>query len=570
MVDTNNGNNKPLPTFKKNAEPFKQPDPLGRVITPKFDKNGFALYDSITSPSDDTYAIAYVVPDRVIPVIFVPGVMGSNLCVKNENNDASQKPVWLLDSLEGMAYDWIKADAKARKKLLRPEITDVYRKGAIPEGSLQTKEELLRRGWGEVGYTSYGDALLWLENTLNESHSPLQGQRANLIGQALEGAIKMEAVTRDEVALSYKYRLPVHAVGYNWLDSNAQSAERLKAKINEYIAFYAKNFKCEQVIVVTHSMGGLVARYCSENLGMSNKILGIVHGVMPAIGAAAVYRRMKAGTENPKAGSFSLGNLAGGAASHVLGGDAAEMTAVLSSAPGPLQLLPSKEYGMGWLQFHDGKKEVPQFRLPKADPYSEIYTVRGKWWGLCDDRLIDPRDTKKERLEEDWKSFAKLIPEKVQDFHEKIKDKYHANTYAFIGVDDAHRAYGKVQWTLTHSNHLDNQGGLPDNLLDAPFNRLGGVGTESPLREPKKGTAGFDYRPAMFMEISRADEAGDGTVPHKSGAAVKDHAKGYFELKRIDHEGAYKSPNAHARAATLLGILKIVQRIKAIPGMVYK
>ena len=226
MTDTNNSGNKPLPTFKRNAEPFKQPDPLGRVITPKFDKNGFALYDSITSPSDDTYAIAYVVPDRVIPVIFVPGVMGSNLAKKNKKTSDSQAPIWLLNSLEGMAQDWILTKANKRKELLRPEVTEVYRGGSISEGTMQTKEELLRRGWGEVGYTSYGDALLWLENTLNESHSPLQGQRANLIGQALEGAIKMEAVTRDEVALSYKYRLPVHAVGYNWLDSNAQSAER--------------------------------------------------------------------------------------------------------------------------------------------------------------------------------------------------------------------------------------------------------------------------------------------------------------------------------------------------------
>jgi uncharacterized protein involved in type VI secretion and phage assembly len=66
-------------------------------------------------------------------------------------------------------------------------------------------------------------------------------------------------------------------------------------------------------------LGGLVARFCSEVLNRRDDIFGIVHGVMPAIGAAAVYRRFKSGTEDPT-GWY---NMVGAVTSSALGNDAA-------------------------------------------------------------------------------------------------------------------------------------------------------------------------------------------------------------------------------------------------------
>lgn len=542
-----------------------------RVITPKFDKQGVVSYPSITSPPNDSFAICYMVPDRIIPVIFVPGVMGSNLGKNIDKKKPPAESVWLLNSDAAMAKSWATKGPEYRKDHLRPENTDVFRDGSIPQGTIQADTELKRRGWGEVGFGSYAETLVWLENTLNDYNDVHNGQRVGLIGQALEGAVKMDKVAREEIALTYKYRFPVHAVGYNWLESNAVSAERLKAKINEFITFYQKNFKCEQVIVVTHSMGGLVARHCSENLGMQGKILGIVHGVMPATGAAAVYRRMKAGTENPDQAKWNAAYFEGAGASAVLGGNAAEMTAVLSSAPGPLQLLPSVEYGMNWLKFHDGKNELTPMSLPKADPYSEIYTVRGKWWSLCDDALIDPRDEKKERIDGDWNKFATLIREKVKDFLEnEIKGKYHPHTYAFIGIDPAKPAYGQVQWRHQPGSNYSNAP-LPKDLLNASFRRGQGEGYELPIRPNRPASfMGQPLQPSLMpMQISTPEEAGDGTVPRRSGQAVKGHAKAYFELLRVGHEPAYKNANTHAQRAALYGIVKIAQRIKDVAGMAY-
>jgi hypothetical protein len=546
-----------------------------RVVQPVFDKKGGVSYPSTTSPPSESSAVCYMVPDRVIPIIFVPGVMGSNLANIPEPGEPV-KPIWLLNSNAGMAYDWGTVKAPKRKVLLRPEATQVYRLGKIPQGTIQTDLELTRRGWGEVGYGSYAEGLVWLENNLNDFMDAKGGERFALVNAVLEGAIKAEKISREDVALSYKYQFPVHAVGYNWLDSNADSAKRLARKIKEFIAFYTKNkIKCEKVIVVTHSMGGLVARHCSENLGMSETILGIVHGVMPAIGAAAVYRRMKAGTENPDKGTWK--SVRGGAGSMVLGGDAAEMTTVLSSAPGPLQLLPSIEYGMHWLKFSDGSKELTELSLPKADPYSEIYTVRGKWWSLCDDWLIDARDKPEnkteEKLDKDWKAFELTINKKVKPFLEDdIKGKYHAHTYAFIGLDNEHRAYGNVTWKFHGTiNHAKPNAA---NLPDAPFTRdNNGEGIEYPnskvqVQNARGGKLLVDRD--MPMEVSVGEEAGDGTVPSRSGRAVKSHSKAYFELARVGHEPAYTNKNHHAQLAALHGIVKIAQNIKDVTGMAYK
>lgn len=62
-------------------KPFGAPSlaTIERVIPAVIHDDGSVHYTSVTSPSDDSIAICHVVPDRIIPVIFVPGIMGSNL-----------------------------------------------------------------------------------------------------------------------------------------------------------------------------------------------------------------------------------------------------------------------------------------------------------------------------------------------------------------------------------------------------------------------------------------------------------------------------------------------------------
>ncbi len=483
-----------------------------------------------------------MVPDRIIPVVFVPGVMGTNLEKKDSNPPV---PVWLLDGNTTVG-PWMGRGAVDRKRILDPGKTQVHGGGKIAAGTAQTEDELRRRGWGEVAYMSYGEWLVWLENALNDAHAGTdygrKGLRESLCHIITPG---LEKLARDEVALSYKYQFPVHAVGYNWLQSNAVSAERLASRIDEITAWYRKqfNYHCDRVILVTHSMGGLVARYYSEVMGLRDTVLGVVHGVMPATGAAATYRRMKAGTE----GAGIVGVLS----ALVLGADAASMTAVVGNAPGPLQLLPSRDYGMGWLRIRDGERVV---ELPASDPYSEIYTVRGTWWGLCDDQLLNPLDPAKKTIDQDWSDFEDLIQDKVQKFHAQISNKYHANTYVFYGDDEKHKAYGNVTWMQQTPPLL--RGDVPPMV-----GLLATRGSEDPatggqlIKTTVDGKASF----AKFV-LRDADEHGDGTVPVRSGRAPAHQARACAAFAGIEHEGAYKLDAT--RRFTLHAITRIAQSVK--------
>ena len=525
-----------------------------RKIAVQYDVRGNPFWESLATPTDDSCAVCYMVPDRIIPIVFIPGVMGSNLKSRTDNVR------WRLDSSTTIS-PWLVRGAEIRKKSLTPENMVLDDQGTIPEGTAQSREELHRRGWGEIAHMSYGPFLVWLENALNDFDDCKNGLRQSLLGQSLQAELGETPLTKEEIALSYRYRFPVHVCGYNWLDDNAHSATHLNVRIRNIINRYRKEGKrCEKVILVTHSMGGLVARYSSEVLGIRSLIFGIVHGVMPSLGAAAVYRRMKSGTEN--SGEGALGFLKGLATSAALGSDGAEMTAVLSSAPGPLQLLPTAEYGNHWLKIKTGND--PEISLPKnGDPYTEIYTVRDRWWGLCEDRLINPLNEEKDpqkrqqQIDSDWKKFAVVISKNVFEFHEKITKKYHHNTYAFYGASEQHRAYGEVSWFGSTSLGATNIMNATLEPAEGTLQAVGAIGSRRTVDVPynnRQKTHPFVY------QISAPDEPGDGTVPRRSGVALKNHVNSVLCVK-VEHEPAFKASEA-AQHFTLRAIVKIAQEVQ--------
>ena len=545
-----------------------------RIIPAQYDNRGRPSWRSDMTPPDNSIGVCHMIPDRVIPVIFVPGIMGSNLIEKGVEPKRAVK--WRMDD-EGSAIDWwwTWRGAKFRKNYPRPEVMDVDTGGRVPDDLRLPAEELRRRGWGEVGAMSYEPLLIWLEKALSDFEACHAGERDGLRQRPLDAELGEAQLTRDEVGLSYRYRFPVHACGYNWLDDNATSARRLSARIDEIRARYARDkMKCDKVILVTHSMGGLVARHCSEVAGRRDDILGIVHGVMPAIGAAAVYRRFKAGTETPKMSWLHpRDKIKGGVTASILGNDGGEMTAVLSSAPGALQLLPTPEYGNGWLKIRDG---ATTYALPRnGDPYGEIYTVRGTWWSMCEDFRIDPRRKAHANRDADWAGYTKLI-EKVEIFHLGIKDKYHPHTHAFYGSHPDHRAYGTVAWV--NSQPMPDPQMRPPPAFGTPKSPsetrdvLAGTGLGAGSRETGTTrtatvpvTGSWRKIETQSYEISTPDEPGDGTVPHRSGVALKPYCQSLLRVN-VEHEPAYKHAdgldNERACRFTLRAIVKIAQRVK--------
>jgi pimeloyl-ACP methyl ester carboxylesterase len=309
-------------------------------------------------------------------------------------------------------------------------------------------------------------------------------------------------------------------VGYNWLQSNEQSARYLRQRIDEILTQWPKPHQCDKVLIVTHSMGGLVARRCSQLI--PDKILAVMHGVMPTLGAAAAYKRMRAGFE--------------GAAAVVLGWNEAEATASIANAPGPLELLPQPAYNdrKPWLQLQArdagrGGVYATQW-LPAKDAYTEIYEKDANtcWYGLVNSELIDPAGIHIAAQLTPWNAY-KINLKLAREFHKALSDHYHFPTRAFYGADRDYNTWGNACW---HT---------PDLSRDAMHDMTQGVDPTS----DGLGTINLTLSGARVkFKLSRPDTIGDGTVPAEASGQAPAHSPNVQQCYRMigfDHQFSYNS-----------------------------
>ena len=147
-------------------------------LTLECDANGDPYFPTVCSPVSFTQASLAVVPKRhVIPVIFVPGIMGTNLRGDANSEGYKNAPTWRPPNgtKAGLKEGNSRANQKPaeRQKQMNPATTVVDTEGPIimPPGikTLST-EEAKRRGWGELHWDSYGEILTSLEIALNDRH----------------------------------------------------------------------------------------------------------------------------------------------------------------------------------------------------------------------------------------------------------------------------------------------------------------------------------------------------------------------------------------------------------------
>jgi pimeloyl-ACP methyl ester carboxylesterase len=524
-------------------------------------------------------------PFDILPVIFVPGIMGSNLKSKSDGT-----PVWRLDTdwigqPSGLLFNYGSKGPGPRQKALHPDRCEVDRGGAVPKaigGSVYTKETYTQRGWGSVGQGSYHSFLLWLEEKLNPaqrnpalwpdyrqteatiSATPTPGSQPKLFpgirmgmagqpfGAEREPFVSM--LTDDLIARS-KFTFPVYAEGYNWLASNQAAAAELQVRIDAIIKENNQgSFRCEQVILVTHSMGGLVARACARLQGMSDKIAGIVHGVMPAVGAAVAYRRCKIGMHDE---SYLAGL--------VIGDNGPEVTAVFAQAPGALQLLPAQTYPPNWLRVVDASGAVEDSVPTADDPYSQIYLRKDRWWGLVNEAWLSPKDGAPIR----WIEYEKNV-DRARSFHHDLIGRFHGTSYVYYGADPKQKSFEKVSWRVKPGLVPDKEPrpsiaaviGMENSQVRADGSNPAYVGGNREVNVVSTGfgASAYAYETSYWeLHCELQDGAGDGTVPTSSGAAPLKEGGGQikqqFKLTGFAHEPSYK--DATARLATLFSITKI-------------
>lgn len=451
---------------------------------------------------------------EAIPLVFVPGIMGSRLRLKGtdgKGNGRNRLPNlrWDPGSNSFMLSNYYGASGAHRKRML-------------------------------VG-TKFNGNFLEVDN-------------ANPVGDGFSGIMDDywqefldDLKRRDWGPLGKIFEFPVYAVGYNWTDSNENSGRELAARIKEIIGEARQvTGLCEKVILITHSMGGLVARWASEVAGAQGSILGIIHGVQPATGAPAAYWRMKAGFES---GFITI-------SSNVLGKNAHQVTPVLGNLPGGLQLLPNQHHVVNqshvpnaepkvWLTVTQSGRRI--HGLPDTNPYYDIYSVKAvvkpaagakpsynAYWGLVDPALLDPVDGKASAkgtdndaleatgstLPDPWSEYLRMLAV-AEVFHEKLGRKKHPQTFNFWGV--GHATADVIELRVEKAKKNDP---YPDRGFRGYFTDGAGNSMMAVLQDP----AG----------------AGDGTVPVSSASALK--ADGNTvpreEGLRVKHQPAYEKKAA--------------------------
>jgi len=544
-----------------------------------------------------------VPPDRVLPIIFIPGIMGSHLRMNRERQEKLKKTdnvAWRPDDA-GACLALKEATPAQRQAQLDPEATEVdiyepnnhdatgnrhetadsrnkqivefatfYSGSAdsilliddpITKPGRRTKvQKALARGWGEVYYDSYGAFLRLCERHFNDPFgsdgNPTAWWRNNIINvkPAVWGAHAQSPLQPFTAGELKKTMLgcwyPVHAMGYNWLQSNMKSGKKIAERVRALIQSYkAKGFKCEKVILVTHSMGGLVARAAVHpEMGGLNEVLGIVHGVMPALGAGAGYKRIRCGFEGDLEDTTRK----------VLGQKGADVTAVLANAQGGLELLPSQRYGNGWLQAqHHG---TTLFQLPaKGDPYEEIYKVQGKWYQLLNEPWINPATLRNSNLTHTLK-----LLDGARRFHQAIAGFYHPVSYAHYGADTVRLAWKNVVWDFDTRINSSEVADLALNNDDAVGRLQLGVSRQSGTSATK---VAVPPRPnpaasSITATLLAAADPGDQTVPLSSAEDQLHSEKfsGIFRQAGYEHQASYS--DERAQNCTVYSILRIAQMMK--------
>lgn len=570
---------------------------LTRLILTRMNEDGsYGAQSVLTSTNMKVRAMCLIPSKLVIPVIFVPGIMGSRLKVKNsEKTKAWFPPEGKIAGL-GQVVGTMGRSAATRQRILDPNNTEVDNSGpahAPPESAVlmgdapgeTDAERATRRGWGQLHEDSYGVILDVLEQRLSamfrngkdvderwaaavmdwqeERTKVTRAGKTSRTGAQRMGAVKPFApIDQETLKRAASAFYPVYAVGYNWLQSNKASGWYLAQEIKRIRDFYRdRNKVCDKVIVVTHSMGGLVARACAQLDEAKDMILGVVHGVMPAIGAPATYKRMRAGFEGPEQA--------------LLGRDGADATAVLANAPGPLELLPTRQYRTRdpdgvqrhWLRATSTAAAIPRAQGQRksvplgegGDIYADIYlnNKADSWWRLVKEELIDPagkEDREKARKagkkvaesaadQSDFKRFIKIM-DQARELHDVIEDKYHPVTYASYADDRDRSSWNEVRWHSIRAVDGDcrNAALVDDDLNGSVKIRMGDVEHEFAIM----GQAG----------------AGDGTVPAESGSAPTSHVTQIFRHQGLagghisyDHQGSYKADVV--QAVTLYSIARM-------------
>ena len=595
---------------------------------------GWAEYAVRMTETKDTARHEVTLPPRkVIPVIFLPGVMGSNLRMsktRQEDLRRDDNRAWRPDDMMGVGGKtavitgnglggWFKnATPRQRQLIFDPMETEVEyyhytenngrfdpegketlaadaRHQNVPDSftpipplmgsnrisasaprpqakarSYESPAQIARwRGWSEVFFAgAYGEMLrtaelhlnnMVLENKLHPVWRQKVGVASLLMQNPTEfGGNSGKAITLDDLKKISACWYPVHAMGYNFVQSNGVSAitiaNRLRGLVKGYVS---RGFKCKEVIIITHSMGGLLARalihpaYGNLLNDENVKILGIYHNVMPTIGAAGAYKRMRFGFQEKE------GSVAEIEAS-VLGIDGVHATAILANAPAPLEMMPGEAYGKKWLKIVDIQDQLlwswPREGETALDGiYLKPPTA---WWRLINPNWVNPANISSENGGGIEKVLNRL--KAASKFSSAIEKTFHKYTYASYCASKNYLSYGNIVFKLIDGMH----DGPNDPWLKFESSPEKWILIQDDTKGQLVVQAGSKR---LTLKLMPANALGDGTVPSEYSARHIDIGigidKGILFRHGDNDDNGYEHQNSYASPPVLASMIYSIVQI---------
>jgi len=463
---------------------------------------------------------------RVFPIVVVPGVMGTRLTLIGPNwdpDDARTMAQLVTIDQRVLARALDVANPGSVMVPLSPSFAStvdadqglIDRVNAVSPGS-KPSAFYATRGWGGAVSAFYGSLLRDLEVELNK-------------------------------VASY----PVYCVGYDWRQSNTISGARLAAQITNILA----RENASKVIMVTHSMGGLVTR-AAMAAGAIPQMQGVVHCVMPAHGAVVAYRRFHTGAIQALDGppikvplpnltpaataaavKATLANAVAAALDQILGNSPTAYALTQAGLRGPVELLPSNEYpGVFLTAPPDATGLEREANTPNAArSLGDVYTAYA---------LSTPPGIVPSVGQTDTVTVLSPIPRIIKNpnpTHVISASDVRGLRIAINGARAFHQTIKGVAHPRTAILFGDavagNDGKLAGTLTDVAFSWVQHTGS------------GDGTDPQFFRNVTETrqmavkTERGDGTVPALSAAFRAGGANVVFRRAfQVEHGGCYGDP----------------------------
>jgi pimeloyl-ACP methyl ester carboxylesterase len=451
-----------------------------------------------------------------IPIVFVPGIMGSRLKRRNFK-------VWDPNSTGFMA-NYLFATPAQRKALLDEKGLEVdtdtskaFQSTVFDDAMYQEysgTEKLM--GFGLLSPSRQQEIL----NVADDCAKAAAAQGWGGVAWDFYGGI-LNFLSRPDLWSPFGkcFVFPVYAVGYNWVQDNLKSGDDLAKRFDVIMNLEKdKGLICEKIILVSHSMGGMVTRSAVKLHGGEGKVLGVIHGAQPVTGAPDAYKSMRAGSGsswNPKA--------------KVLGAGSRDVVPVLGNSVGAMELLPTTKYvNANWLSMT--KDDALLSSKPKGDPYSSTYHYNSEDFlrliyhpeyldpGATDPDLQDA--STRNRLVKVLVEFMTKV-EAARSFHQQLQLQCHPVTYSSWVGDKGLSTMDKIEYRFLQP-HFDVPWSAPDP------NPVEGSGIDLWENKSKPSENGY-------YVMQSANGKGDGTVPTSSGAGLSAKSNGIGgKLNRLE------------------------------------